>query len=450
MDFPYVFLMERRDKMKAFILAGTHSGVGKTTLSLGLMRSFLNKGEIVRPFKVGPDYIDTGYHSLAAKKKSINIDSFLLNENNINELFNENMKECTLGIIEGVMGLYDGKGIEKSFASTAHMANLLNLPVILVVDGKGVALSIAAMVHGFKTFKDAPYIKGVIINNVNSRVHYNLLKEAIELHTGVECFGYVPKMDNIELKSRHLGLYTVFEDNKFEDKIENFSNELDNTIDVNRIKESLDEINILKFNKLKTNIIIKKRVAYAFDAAFHFYYEDNFKQLKDRGIELIPFSPLKDKKLPKDIDGIYIGGGYPEIYKEELSKNKSIRDEILRYLENDLPCYAECGGMMYLTRGFKDNNKFYPWVGFLDGESYMTNKLQSFGYIEVETPFGNSFKAHNFHYSNCDNDNKGVYTLIKRNKKWREGFLKKKTLAGYPHVHFRGAEEFLEFLIKHL
>lgn len=432
--------------MKSFVISGTHSGCGKTTISLGLMRAFSNLGKKVRPFKIGPDYIDTGYHHLAAKEKSINLDAHLLRESEIHQIFRRGMIEKDLGIIEGVMGLYDGRGVEDTFASTAYMANLLDTGVILVLDAKGMALSAAAIIKGFQTFQGAPHILGILFNQVKSESHYKLLEEAVKIHTGLPCFGYVRPFSDISLKSRHLGLHTAYENPHFEENIELFSKHLSQTVNLTKIEEALEEKQFEEEDLMLPKST--KRLAYALDEAFHFYYEDNFRWLREQGVEVIPFSPLRDTKLPEKIDGLYFGGGYPELYKEQLSQNHSLLKEIKEKMEDGIFCYGECGGMMFLTEGYQDEKgDFYKWVGFLEGICKMTEKLQRFGYVQVQTKEGISFPAHSFHHSLCETKEMPYFTVSRRDENWEEGFCKKNTIAGYPHVYFRGAKEFGEYLI---
>lgn len=435
--------------MKAFFVSGTHSGVGKTTLSLGLMRAFRRQGKKVKPFKVGPDYIDTGYHHIAAGAKSINLDAHLLTEDGIRSIFRKQSQGIDLAIIEGVMGLYDGKSVQDDFASTAHMAHILGEKVLLVVDAKGMALSAAAMISGFEKFKYAPSFLGVIFNGVKSLHHYVLLKEGVEAHTSLRCFGYVPPFEGIRTPSRHLGLQTVHENQDIDAAIEAFAVHLEKSVSLEEIWAALQEKPLPAVGEQA--LTFEKRMAYAYDEAFQFYYEDNLDFLKEHHILPVPFSPLRDKKLPENIQGLYIGGGYPELYAQALSRNESMKKDIREKLSAGLFCYAECGGMMYLTEGFTDREGiFHSWVGFLEGKCHLKDRLQQFGYVSVCTPGGLCFPAHSFHYSACESSQNHYFTVQKKEKSHAEGFYQNRTVALYPHVYFRGAEGFFDWLMAHM
>ncbi len=441
--------------MKSIIIAGTHSGVGKTTISIALMRAYTQNGKKIAPFKVGPDFIDPKFHMIATHQKSYNLDSWLLEAKTIAKLFHKHSIGKDMSLIEGVMGLFDGCGID-TIGSTAHIAKLLNIPVILVVDVKGLYTSINALILGYKLYDKEVNIKGVILNNVSGENHYLLLKDIIEKELDIECVGYFPKNKEIAFDSRHLGLIPIEEIINIEEKIENLGNIASEKINLKKIEEianisdlKQDETYGLSIERIGNGL----KIAIARDKAFSFYYEDNLELMKESGIELIEFSPLHDKELPRGINGIYIGGGFPEMFSKELSENKSLLKDIYEKANDNLPIYGECGGLMYLTKGIINNeNKFYQMVNFFNCKSEMTKNLQRFGYVEIE--YENiQIKAHEFHHSRLidiiEEDFTYKYRVKKINKNihWNCGLAKKNVLAGYPHIHFYSNLEFFREII---
>lgn len=451
--------------MKKLLITGTNSGSGKTTVSSILMASLDN----VAPFKVGPDYIDPSYHELFTGNKSYNLDAFMFDEKILKFLFDKNSQGKEISIVEGVMGLYDGLGHEKDNFSTAHLSRILDLPVILVVNAKGISTSIAAEVLGFKEFDKNINIKGVILNNVSSQKLYLTLKDAIERFTGIECVGYIPKNEKLTVESRHLGLKQVFELNvtqELEEKRELFRKIGQECLDLERIKEIASEFEpTMKLDDIENVRALKdkykgKKIAVAKDGAFSFYYHSNFDLFEYSGLEIVEFSPVNDEKVPDGVDIIYLGGGYPELYGKELSENKSMLESIKKAFENNVKIYAECGGFIYLTKGITelDGNKF-DYVGLFDIEIGMRNKLNigRFGYINIEIDKGNGekilIKGHEFHYSEIKENNgeKAVYEISKIDgRKWECGYKKKSALAGYPHINFFSNIDFFKYIVEEL
>lgn len=451
--------------MKKLLITGTNSGSGKTTVSSILMASLDN----VAPFKVGPDYIDPSYHELFTGNKSYNLDAFMFDEKILKFLFDKNSQGKEISIVEGVMGLYDGLGHEKDNFSTAHLSRILDLPVILVVNAKGISTSIAAEVLGFKEFDKNINIKGVILNNVSSQKLYLTLKDAIERFTGIECVGYIPKNEKLTVESRHLGLKQAFELNatqELEEKRELFRKIGQECLDLERIKEIASEFEpTMKLDDIENVIALKdkykgKKIAVAKDGAFSFYYHSNFDLFEYSGLEIVEFSPVNDEKVPDGVDIIYLGGGYPELYGKELSENKSMLESIKKAFENNVKIYAECGGFIYLTKGITElyGNKF-DYVGLFDIEIGMRNKLNigRFGYINIEIDKGNGekilIKGHEFHYSEIKENNgeKAVYEISKIDgRKWECGYKKKSALAGYPHINFFSNIDFFKYIVEEL
>ena len=437
--------------MRKILIAGTMSGSGKTTASSILMSAFENAA----PFKIGPDYIDPGYHKLFTGNSSYNLDSFMFDESTLKYIFEENSRGKDIAVIEGVMGLYDGINHTKDNFSTAHTARILNVPVILVVNAKGISTSIAAEIMGFRDFDKEVNIAGVILNNVSGEKLYHSLKEAVETYTGIECLGYIPKDENIGMESRHLGLKQAFEIEDSQKRKEFLRDTGKKYLNLKRIYELAESSE--KYNQKNPvqdlkNTLKGKKAAVARDKAFSFYYESNFDLMKYAGLELVEFSPVKDKKVPDDVDFIYIGGGYPELYAEELSENTDMKNSIIQMHKAGIPIYAECGGFIYLTEGLKTvDEKFYDFCGIFDMKISMRKRLnmERFGYIHIETENGIKTRGHEFHYSEIfDNEEKQTFYEIKKEngKEWKCGYRKNNTLAGYPHIAFYSEPEFFKFL----
>ncbi|QXM07452.1 cobyrinate a,c-diamide synthase [Crassaminicella indica] len=438
--------------MPRFVIAGTQSGVGKTTISTGIMAALKKRGIKVQPFKVGPDYIDPAFHTFVTANKSRNLDSWMLDKNSIIKLFAKNAMNKDISVIEGVMGLYDGYGVKKDEGSTAHVSKILNAPVILIINGKGMSSSAAAQVLGYKLYDEGVNIKGVIINNISGEVHYDLLKESIERDTKIKCIGFLKPNKNIELKSRHLGLVPSVEVENLKRKIDEIAKMVEETIDLDAllaIAGTAEEISYKpeKYKRIVGNV----NIGVPLDKAFNFYYEDNLDLLKALGANIVYFSPLKDEELPKNLHGLYIGGGFPEIFAKDLEENISMRNSIKKAIEKGLPTYAECGGLMYLSKGITTlENREYEMVGIFNTKASMTKRLQRFGYVYVNIDKScaiaekkYSVKAHEFHRSTVDDikEDEYVYTVNKiRNgeivKTWKCGFKKYNALGAYAHIHF--------------
>ncbi len=391
-----------------FLIAAPSSNSGKTTITLGLLRLLKNQGHKVQPFKCGPDYIDTKHHARAADQVSINLDTYMMSESHVKELYSQYSKEADISIIEGVMGLFDGAN--RMQGSSAEIAILLDVPVILVVNAKAMAYSVAPLLFGLKNFNPNIKIAGVIFNFVNTESHYSFLKDACD-DVGIEALGYVPSNAGISIPSRHLGL-AISSDNDYEAVIENTAKCLDKFIDINRLlllcksdennyrsKAFIDEIKLeVKFDNKNYKIAVAR------DDAFNFTYFENIKALENLG-EVIYFSPLCDNVMP-EADLLYLAGGYPELHLEELTANTSMRKSILDFCANGGKVIAECGGMMYLGNQIINADGIgYPMAGFLPIETSMEKAKLSLGYREVQFD-GKIIKGHEFHYSTAvENEN---------------------------------------------
>lgn len=447
--------------MNRIMIAATSSGIGKTTLSLGLMAAFKRRGLEVQPFKVGPDYIDPGFHRLVTGNPSYNLDSWMLEEDVLRFLFYKNMQGKDIGIIEGVMGLYDGIGVERqALGSSAHISKILKAPVILVIDGSAMSSSAAAMVLGYKLYDLEVNIQGILINRVSGQSHYALLKEAIERDTNIKCLGYLPKDLNLSLNSRHLGLIPVEEVENFKEKVDLLADYIEKYLDLEKILQLSKKVKPVKFQKDYRASCLDYGQGLTLgilkDKAFHFYYQDNIDLLMDMGIEIKWISPLEDDTLPKNLDGLYLGGGFPEVFANELQQNQIFRKSLYQALDLGLPAYGECGGLMYLTQEIQDlEGKNYDMVGFFPTQSMMTKRLQRFGYVEIETKDHIKTKGHEFHHSKIVENRllKYYYEVRKKRgeetvKTWKCGLKRKNVLAGYPHIHFYSNTEFLKNFLK--
>jgi cobyrinic acid a,c-diamide synthase len=395
-----------------FLIAAPSSNSGKTTITLGLLRLLKNQGHKVQPFKCGPDYIDTKHHTRAAHQVSINLDTYMMSENHVKKIYSQYSKEADVSIIEGVMGLFDGAN--RMQGSSAEIAMLLDVPVILVVNAKAMAYGVAPLLFGLKNFNPNIKIAGVIFNFVNTESHYSFLKDACD-DVGIEALGYVPNNLGISIPSRHLGL-AISSDNDYETVIENAAQHLAKFIDVDRLlalcksfENTEKEAVFIEEAAVDVKLESKQdstdyKIAVAQDDAFNFTYFENIKALENLG-EVIYFSPLKDAVMP-EANLLYLAGGYPELYLEQLTANTSMRKSIFDFCSNGGKVIAECGGMMYLGNQITNADGIgYPMAGFLPIETSMEKAKLSLGYREVQLN-GKIIKGHEFHYSTAvENEN---------------------------------------------
>ena len=419
------------------LIAGTGSGCGKTTASILLMATLRRRGLTVAPYKTGPDYIDPGFHRRVCGRPSHNLDTWLMDESTIRRLLRH---DADIAVIEGVMGYYDGLDALSMRCSTWELARLTDTPVLLVADAAGGAASVAATVKVFQTLKEPSGLCGVLVNRVSGQRHYALVRDAVTRYTGLPCAGYLTKQAAVELPSRHLGLVTARETPDLLPRVDAVAAEAEKTFDLDAILGLAAQAPEPAAARVPS---LPRRQGYrlgvALDDAFHFYYEANLEALRGAGMELVFFSPLRDAALPEGLDGLYIGGGYPEVFAGELEANRPMRESLRAALENGLRCYAECGGLMYLGRSIDG----YEMTGFLPLRCRMTERLQRFGYVTVEDRTGLSFPAHEFHHAVAEpeEDIPRAYTVRKASapeKTWACGYEKKNTLAAFAHAHFAG------------
>jgi cobyrinic acid a,c-diamide synthase len=437
--------MKNSASFARIMIAGTGSGCGKTTVTCGVLKAFVNKGLNVAPFKCGPDFIDPMFHSEITGVKSRNLDMFLCGEETVKFLFAKNSETADISVIEGVMGFYDGLGAKTARYSSCDLAGSTVTPVLLVVNCDGMSLSAAAMVKGYLDFMPNT-VKGVILNGVSFSM-YPVYKELIETYTDVKVMGFLPKMPDAAIESRHLGLVTAAEISGLHEKIDLIAENAQKYIDLDGILKIATEAPPLYFDDIQIKKQGNARIAIARDNAFCFYYQDSLELLEKLGAQLVPFSPLNDACLPDDIDGLLLGGGYPELYAEALSANTQMQSSIKTAIEGDLPTIAECGGFMYLHEKLCDiNNKSFKMVGVIQGETRLTKKLNHFGYIKLTAlddnllcKTGEYIHAHEFHYS--DSDSCGVSFEAQKpisGVTWNAVHTNDTLFAGYPHIHLWG------------
>lgn len=435
----------------AFVIAGTSSGCGKTTVTLGLLRALIARGLRVQPFKIGPDYLDSGWHSAVTGIASRNLDAFMLPTQTLNGLFAKQMQHADIAVIEGVMGLYDGYGIDPNYCSSAAMAKQLGCPVILLVDGKAVSTSIAATVMGFQRFDPTLNIAGVILNRVNSDSHYQLLADAITRYCGLPVLGRVPAMADVALPSRHLGLVPAQEHTSQDERWERLAQQLEKTVNIDHLL-ALSHLSALPEGEAPippdSALADGLTLALAEDEAFNFYYPDNLEMLEQAGVKIQRFSPLHDEKLP-DCQMIWLGGGYPEVHAAKLTANVRMRESLRNAHQQRIPLYAECGGLMYLGESLTDGEgETHAMCGVLPGHSQMGKRLTRFGYCEATALHdtllarkGETLRGHEFHYSDFSGPLPAAFDCCKWRdgvaiSRWQGGVQHQATFASYLHVHF--------------
>jgi cobyrinic acid a,c-diamide synthase len=451
---------------RRLVIAGTHSGAGKTTVTLALLAALRRRGLRVQPFKVGPDFIDPGHHAAVCGRVSYNLDSWMLPEAAVRSLFARAAADADAAVIEGVMGLFDGRGPDDPRGSTADVARLLACPVVLVVDAAGVAASVAAVVKGFADLDPAVRVAGVICNRVAGARHYAYLEPAIRRHTGVVPLGWLPRRDEWEIPERHLGLVTQEDlraggDGRWEGVLVQLAAALEESADVDGLL-GLAAVADLPPGEgdpvPRQRAAARRRVAVARDAAFCFYYPDNLELLQAAGAEVVPFSPLAGAGLPPDVDLVYLGGGYPEVHAERLAANRAMRDSLRRYHEQGGALYAECGGLMYCCRELTDGSGLiWPMLDLLPARAVLQPRLAALGYVTWRAcgdtplgPAGTEVRGHEYHYSRLEplGDLRPLARLHRPGQEARpDGFVQGRLLAGYAHLHFGSNPAAVESLL---
>jgi cobyrinic acid a,c-diamide synthase len=446
------------------VIAAPHSHAGKTTIALALMAALSRRGLRVAPFKVGPDYIDPQLHRRAAGRASYNLDTFLVQPAGVQDTFAHATRDADIAIIEGVMGLFDGSSPTSRVGSTAEVASLLQAPIVLVVDASGMGASVGALVRGFRTYDPEAWVAGVILNRLGGEGHYRYLLPALE-QEGIEVLGYLPRALDVEIPERHLGLLPASETDLVTPLLGRLSNLVEQYIDLDRIM-ALARMAPASTRAAERAYQVpspsgarRVRVAWAQDEVFHFTYQENLDLLSRAGADIVLFSPLRDTALPADIDAIWLGGGFPELYAETLTANTSMRQAIRAAGENGLPIYAECGGFMYLCDWLEDQQgERHAQVGLISGGTRMTDRLQQFGYAEATFlhdtllgPQGTTVRGHRFHYSVYEPGGSPpacAYRITRKRtgESYLEGFRHHNVLATYFHLHLGSQPQMAGYL----
>ena len=443
-------------KIHGFLIAAPQSGSGKTTVSLAIMAALSRRGLAVAPFKCGPDFIDPGYHQLVTGRASINLDGWMCPADFVRETFRLHAEGSDVAVIEGVMGLFDGIGSSAGEGSSAQIAALSGAPVVLVVNARGMAASAAALVKGFVEFDPHVRLAGVIFNNVGSPAHGELLRQSLAVALPeLTVFGCIPRDDSLVIASRHLGLVTA-EDNPLSAAfVDHLAEMAEGCLDLDRLAglgfdSAQPPVRLIDekrwFDSAHQPVFVEPpvRVAVARDAAFCFCYPDNLRLLREAGAEIVFFSPLADGKLPPDIAGIYLPGGYPELHVERLAANTGMCSAITAAVQADMPVYGECGGLIYLSQGVADGGAF---VGTFPAQARMLSKRKALGYRQVEIcadtligAAGSVARGHEFHYSEIDplpEEIDRVYRVTHQGRELPpEGYSYRNCLASYIHLHF--------------
>lgn len=447
--------MNKQRKVPRILLGAAASGSGKTLITCGLLQALKNRKLQVTSFKCGPDYIDPMFHSRVIGTKSRNLDSFFADEDTVRYLLEKNARDCEISVIEGVMGYYDGLAGISPKASAYDVAKITKTPAVLIVNAKGMSLSAVAFIKGFVEYQEDSQIRGVILNQVSSMM-YPRLKQIIEEELSIKVYGYVPVVKDCVLESRHLGLVMPEEIVDLQQKLMELAEILEKSVDIDGLLELAEHAEELPVQEspVAYHTGRKIRIALAKDEAFCFFYQDNLELLEEMGAELVPFSPIHDKKLPEHIDGMLFHGGYPELYAKKLSENKEMLAAVCAAVQTGIPYMAECGGFMYLHQEMEDmEGHSWPMAGVIHGKSWRTPRLTRFGYITLEdgTCFGEhvgAIRAHEFHYFDSDRCGE-AYTAKKplSSRSWKCIHSDGQGMSGFPHMYYysnlRVPEQFL-------
>lgn len=443
------------NKVPRIMLVSAMSGGGKTTAVCALLRALNKRGIKTASYKCGPDYIDLMHHRTASGENGINLDMFFYGKDDLKNIFSRYCCNSDIAVTEGVMGYYDGMSMESTSASSYEIAVSLGMPVVLILNARGMAYTTVPIIKSIKEFRDDSGIKAVILNNV-TKMTFSMLKPVIERETGVKAVGYIPKMPYC-VNSRHLGLELPFENEETERIIASSAEIISETVDIDAILKIAAEAAPIEYVLKDIKKVGNVKIAVAYDKAFCFYYRDNIELLERYGAEIEYFSPLRDKTLPDGIGGVIFGGGYPELYARELSENRTILSDIKNKLGSGMPCLAECGGFMYLHSKMEGSDGvMYSMAGMIDAQAFKTDKLVRFGYVELtadkNTPYlcaGEKIKGHEFHYWDST-DNGGCCTASKPSGKrsWicMHGF--DNLFAGFAHLCYGSNTGFVQSFLK--
>ena len=450
---------KKKMKRNRIMIAAPKSGSGKTMITCGLLQALLDREEKVLAYKCGPDYIDPMFHRRVLGIPGRNLDTFFTGEEKTRELFLESSTEGSFCVMEGVMGLFDGLGGIREEGSSYHLAKVTRTPILLVVDAKGMGRSVLALLAGFLTYDEEKLIKGVLFNRM-TKGYYEILKPLIEEELHLPVVGYLPEQKELTLESRHLGLLMPGEVENLQDKMKRLAEVLTKTVDMEKVLQIGRAACDLR-GDTKTEWTGREeieptiKIAVARDEAFCFYYEENLKLLEELGAELVYFSPLWEKELPKDVNGLLLGGGYPELYAEALSANESMRESIKKAVEGGMPTLAECGGFLYLHETLESKEEVFPMAGVLPGKGFNTGKLVRFGYIEIEEkqssflPPGEKIRGHEFHYYDTEYNGEDCRAIKPVTGRSYPCIVSNKTcFLGFPHLYYPSNPDFVGNFIK--
>jgi cobyrinic acid a,c-diamide synthase len=424
--------------LPTIVIAGTNSGVGKTTVATGIMAALRRRGLRVQGFKVGPDFIDPTFHRVATGRASHNLDGWMLSRETNLEIFARATADADVAVVEGVMGMFDGKDGTSLAGTTAEMAMWLDAAVLLVLDASALAGSAAAMVHGFDTLVPEVRVAAVVANYVAGAGHYEFLRQAIGARCRAEAIGYLPRDAALVFPERHLGLHLA-EETLTKDRLGALAECVESHVELDRLLslsgwgglQPAADFSPPTKERAEAHCRLKSAplIGIARDAAFCFYYEDNLNLLRECGAELVEFSPISDLVLPADLDGIYFGGGYPELHAEALAANAGMRRAVAKFVAREGPVYAECGGFMYLTEAIVDAaGSTWPMAGVFPTRARMQERLAKLGYVEVETSAGMA-RGHEYRYSTIDAMPGEVERIY-------SGYRVHAAFGSYVHLHF--------------
>ena len=446
-------------RLPRVMLAAPSSGSGKTLITCGLLQALVNRKINTASFKCGPDYIDPMFHKKVIGTPSRNLDTFFGGKEMTRYLFARQAGKAEISVMEGVMGYYDGVAGFTTEASSYDLADVTDTPVIFVINTRGMSLSVIPFLKGFLEYRENSHLKGVILNQTSASM-YPELKARIEEELPIRVYGYVPKVTDCVIESRHLGLVTPGEIEGLKERLQKLSEILEKTLDIDGILElaaSAPELSGCEMPESLAAILTREkgkmpvRIGVAKDEAFCFYYEDNLDLLRELGAEIVEFSPIHDRKLPESIQGMLIGGGYPELYAGELSENVEMLESIRSAVKAGLPTLAECGGFMYLHNSMEDmEGRSWPMVGVIDALVYRTEKLGRFGYIHLTAnreqifgPAGAKIRGHEFHYFDSTKNGDAFHAQKPRRKRnWDCIITGEHLAAGFPHLYYYANPEF--------
>jgi cobyrinic acid a,c-diamide synthase len=446
------------NQVPGFLIVGTHSGVGKSSLTAGILRLLTRKKIKVQPFKVGPDYIDPQHHQRASGRKSYNLDSWMASADYIQSLYTELTIDCDLAIIEGVMGLFDGASSVSPTGSSEEIATLLKLPILLVFDGQAMARSAAALALGFQKFNPELSFLGVVANRVNSEKHAKLLQTSIELYTSMKFLGYLPEKKDLEIPSRHLGLHQGCEQK--EALYDKWADHVEENLNVQEIIKTLPKRLTQTKNNNQSRFGNRPQrefsVAVAKDSAFQFSYADTIDMFESLGGSIKYFSPLEDSSIPTKSDWVYLPGGYPELFGKQLSQNKTLLNDLLNLADSGTPIVAECGGLMYLGKTIIDGSgNSWPMAGILDFTTTFEKPRMTLGYrnISMKNILGSDkvVLGHEFHFSQFLEFNETLQceTFDSQSEPMsKDGIVKGNVFAFYSHIYWPSAPEWLNYIIQ--